>query len=226
MFHPNALFPFVATLERHWQEIRDELQALGGGGFHAWPEHSLYGDAGWDTFGFYAFGQCQPEGCARCPRTAALVGAIPGLMMAGFSRLAPGARIAPHRGYEGYAGYVLRIHLGLDVPGNCALRVGAETRTWQEGRCLVFDDSTEHEAWNLSDRPRTVLLLDVFNPLRKRPLILNPQFTPELIGFIEREHLPKQGLGQRLLWRVWKLANPGLMRRVRGNRAADRPVSN
>ena len=223
MFYDNALFPFVADLEASWLAVRDELRALRGGEFHAWPEHSLYGDAGWETFGLYAFGQRQPDGCARCPRTATLVAAIPGLMMAGFSRLAPGARIAPHRGYEGYAGYVLRVHLGIEIPEDCALRVGGETRFWQEGRCMVFDDSIEHEAWNRSARPRTVLLLDFLNPLRKRPLVLNPQFTPELIAFIEREHLPKQRLSQRLLWHVWKLANPGLMKRVRSNQAVDRP---
>jgi len=28
----------------------------------------------------------------------------------------------------------------------------------------VFDDSFEHEAWNLSDRRRTVLIVDVWHP--------------------------------------------------------------
>jgi beta-hydroxylase len=31
-------------------------------------------------------------------------------------------------------------------------------------KCLVFDDTVEHEAWNLSDRPRVVLLLDAVRP--------------------------------------------------------------
>jgi aspartyl/asparaginyl beta-hydroxylase (cupin superfamily) len=29
----------------------------------------------------------------------------------------------------------------------------------------VFDDTIEHEAWNLSDTPRAILLFDVWNPL-------------------------------------------------------------
>ena len=49
-------------------------------------------------------------------------------MMAGFSRLAPGAHIVPHRGYEGYSGYVLRLHLGLQVPDGCAMRVHRNAR--------------------------------------------------------------------------------------------------
>ena len=31
------------------------------------------------------------------------------------------------------------------VPTGCRLRVGREWRTWQPGKCLVFDDSYEHE---------------------------------------------------------------------------------
>lgn len=222
MFYDTALFPFTALLEGSWRVIRAELDALTGEEFIDWPEHSLYGERGWKTFGLYAFGQRQPEGCARCPQTEKLVRQIPGLMMAGFSRLAPGAHIVPHRGYEGYSGYVLRVHLGLDVPADCAIRVGTETRSWQEGKCLVFDDSFEHEAWNRGDRTRTVLLCDFLNPLRRRPLLLNPKFTPELIRYIEQEHLPTRGLGQRLLWYLWKTANPGLVRQARGNVAGDR----
>lgn len=44
--------------------------------------------------------------------------------------------------------------------GDCALRVGPETRRWQAGQCIVFDDTTDHEAWNLTDSPRIVLLVD------------------------------------------------------------------
>jgi len=222
MFYDTALFPFTALLEGSWRVIRAELDVLTGEEFIDWPEHSLYGERGWKTFGLYAFGQRQPEGCARCPQTEKLVRQIPGLMMAGFSRLAPGAHIVPHRGYEGYSGYVLRVHLGLDVPAGCAIRVGNETRSWQEGKCFVFDDSFEHEAWNRGDRTRTVLLCDFLNPLRRQPLLLNPKFTPELIRYIEKEHLPTRGLGQRLLWYLWKTANPGLVRQARGNVAGDR----
>jgi aspartyl/asparaginyl beta-hydroxylase (cupin superfamily) len=222
MFYDLALFPFSTVLSRNWRIVRAELDALESGEFINWPERSLYGDRGWETFGLYAFGQRQPEGCARCPQTERLVREIPGLMMAGFSRLAPGASIVPHRGYEGYSGYVLRLHLGLDIPEDCAIRVGTEVRVWKEGECLVFDDSVEHEAWNRSRRARTILLCDFLNPMRRKPLILNPKFTPELIRYIEREHLPKQNLGQRLLWYLWKFANPGLVRQARTNVASDR----
>jgi beta-hydroxylase len=78
-----------------------------------------------------------------------------------FSCLLPATHIRPH---SGYTRKVLRCHLGLFVPEGCALRVGGEVRTWQAGSCLVFDDTVEHEAWNRSMLPRTVLLIDFVRP--------------------------------------------------------------
>ena len=33
------------------------------------------------------------------------------------------------------------------------------------GKAWVFDDTIEHEAWNLSDTPRAILIFDIWNPL-------------------------------------------------------------
>ncbi len=59
-----------------------------------------------------------------------------------------------------------RVHLGLSIPdkGNefdCAIRIANETRAWKEGECLMFDCTTEHEAWNDTDEDRIVLIVDV-----------------------------------------------------------------
>ncbi len=55
-------------------------------------------------------------------------------------------------------------HLPLIVPPGGWLRVGGETRFWEEGRLLIFDDSIEHEARNPSDRLRVVLIFDIWRP--------------------------------------------------------------
>jgi aspartate beta-hydroxylase len=49
-------------------------------------------------------------------------------------------------------------------PGDCAIRVSDHTEHWQEGRCMVFDDSYEHEAWNHTDEDRIVLIVDLWHP--------------------------------------------------------------
>ncbi len=203
----DAGFLFVDALEAEWRIIHEEMAALRSEAFIAWPERSLH-DQGWDTFGLYVFGQKQFDNCRLCPRTSALVESIPGMKMAGFSRLAPGARIKPHRGYGAYARYVLRLHLTLETNPDCGLRVGSETRSWEEGRALIFCDATEHEAWNLGATERTVLLVDFRNPrYRFRPL--NPALSAEFVEYVEHERWPALGWRDRMVWRLWKLARLG-----------------
>jgi beta-hydroxylase len=160
MFIDPKQFEFVAKLEAHWEAIRDEYAALPSQSFDPWVQRQMHG-GGWTVFGLYALGQPIGAACAVCPNTARVLQEVPGLSMAGFSRLAPHTHVKPH---VGWAASVYRMHLALVVPPGCRLRVATETRTWQEGRCLVFDDTVEHEAWNESDLPRGVLLVDFLRP--------------------------------------------------------------
>lgn len=161
MFLAPAKFDFIAGLRSVWRDIREEYLALPQESFEPWVQREMYGQ-GWSVYGLVAFGDRIEDALATCPRTAAALELVPGLTTAGFSRLAPGTRIKPHKGW---VTTVYRAHLGLVVPDDgCALRVGGESRTWTEGDVLVFDDTAEHEAWNRSDRTRTVLLFDFLRP--------------------------------------------------------------
>jgi len=80
--------------------------------------------------------------------------------MALFSVLGPHSHIKAHCGPWNLR---LTIHLGLAIPEHAFIRVGAEVRRWQMGRCLIFDDSFEHEVWNRGARPRVVLIVDVWH---------------------------------------------------------------
>ena len=149
----------VETLESHSASILSELTALiPSTPFMEWPEKGIYTGT-WKVFGLYGIdGQPIPENIARCPLTANAVKEVPKMRTAGFSMLAPGCHIKPH---TGYTDDVLRCHLGLIVPdGDCRLRVGDETYTWSVGRAFVFNDRVLHEAWNYTDSPRYVLLVD------------------------------------------------------------------
>jgi aspartate beta-hydroxylase len=75
--------------------------------------------------------------------------------------LAPGTHILPHHGVTNAR---VVTHLPLIVPEACALRAGGEEHAWQEGRCITFDDTFEHEAWNRSEQTRVVLIIDNWNP--------------------------------------------------------------
>ena len=79
-----------------------------------------------------------------------------------FSILDPNTRIPAHTGITNTR---CTVHLPLIVPPNCGFRVGSTTREWAQDQAWVFDDTIEHEAWNLSDTPRAVLIFDIWNPL-------------------------------------------------------------
>lgn len=121
----------------------------------------------WSALFLWKDGVRNDDNCARCPQTAALLEGLPLLDMPGrgpaafFSVLRPGAHIPPHVGVTNIRSV---IHLPLVVPPDCAIRVGSQTREWQVGSALAFDDTIEHEAWNRSGEPRAVLIVDAWNP--------------------------------------------------------------
>ena len=159
MFQHPEDYAYVSLLEAQWQKVQAEALRLDLDHFTNWPEKFLY-DSGWRVFGLYGFGRKLERNCELCPETTALIEQIDGLVTAGFSKLEPRTHIRPHCGYTNQ---VLRCHLPLKVPalGRCELRVGHDVRAWQLGHCLVFDDTTEHEAWNDTEEDRIVLLMDV-----------------------------------------------------------------
>lgn len=154
-----ADFPFIADLEANWQEIQREVLNLETSHYERWPMKIYNGE--WDVFGLFGLDKKLEENCELCPVTTRVLNKIPNLTAAGFSKLMPGTHITPHVGYTDTR---LRCHLGLIIPEDCGIRVGDETRTWVEGKCMVFDDTVEHEAWNFGKTPRVVLLLDFEAP--------------------------------------------------------------
>ena len=44
------------------------------------------------------------------------------------------------------------------------MRVGDETRDLEEGKCIIFDDSFNHEAWYDGTQTRINLIVDFWHP--------------------------------------------------------------
>ena len=128
---------------------------------------ALSQDDKWKTFFLFGYGFKSETNCTKCPETTRLMEQIPGMKSAMFSILAPGKHIKAHRGpYKG----VLRCHLGLIVPEpreKIRIRVGNDFRHWEEGKCMVFDDTFNHEVWHDGDSQRVVLFIDFVRPFRQ-----------------------------------------------------------
>ena len=178
---PREAFPFLAALEAQTDAIRDELIAVldADAGFAPYIDmpadapaaptwSALNRSPSWTGFHFHRHGERIAANCARCPRTAAALDALPLQRIPGhapealFSVLRPRTHIPPHTGVINGR---LTVHLPLLVPPDCGgLAVAREARPWHEGECLVFDDSFVHEAINRSDRTRAVLIFDLWHP--------------------------------------------------------------
>jgi aspartyl/asparaginyl beta-hydroxylase (cupin superfamily) len=113
------------------------------------------------------------ENCERCPHAADVLRRLSNLVTnclmgnAFFSVLPPGTVIAPHRGPTNAR---LRCHLGLDIPpatplSACSMDVGDASFSWQNGKCVVFDDSYLHSSRYLcKESERAALIVDLWHP--------------------------------------------------------------
>ena len=165
-------FPFVSELEANWELIAGELfDLMLSGSLRLHPQcfggpRTQIADGDWNIFELWSFGLLNERNAIEAPRTVKLLASIPELRghprgLIYFSILNPHVHVSPHCGPTNSR---IRIHLGLKVPEGATIRVGTETRSWKEGKCLIFDDSWEHEAHNPSDSYRAVLLMDAWHP--------------------------------------------------------------
>ncbi len=178
-FYDRSAFPWLDKVEAATAQIREELIEVlrdpaefkpyvqADARRPSYDPTGMLNNPAWSAFYLWQEGRVVEPNAARCPATMdALAGAplaavknrSPSIL---FSLLRPGARIPPHTGFVNTR---LICHLPLIVPPDCGLRVGNETRIPVEGKAWLFDDTMEHEAWNLSDRVRAILLFEVWRP--------------------------------------------------------------
>lgn len=171
--YSNMHFPWVDVVEADWLQVRAELDRVmqyrdSMPSFQDIVKEVglIQSDNDWKTFFLRGVGMDCRENALRCPATMRVLEKIPGVTTAFFSILSPRKHIPAHRGP--WAG-VLRLHVGLLVPEprhQVRIRIANQICHWQEGKCLIFDDTWNHEVWNDTDGYRVVLFIDFERPLR------------------------------------------------------------
>ena len=179
-FADPAFMPWVDAFQQHFAEIKQEAQLLLSRreNFEAYvkskkdrPQHDAHGllnNDDWSTLYLWNNGEPASEVLTQCPATyQAIVDHVPlceinhrapSVML---SLLKPGAHIPAHTGMLNPR-YIC--HLPIIIPPDCYFRVGNNTRQWNEGKVIIFDDTVEHEARNNSDQDRLVLIFDIWRP--------------------------------------------------------------
>ncbi|XP_017913960.1 PREDICTED: aspartyl/asparaginyl beta-hydroxylase isoform X2 [Capra hircus] len=159
----------VKSLERNWKLIRDEgLAAMDKTQGLFLPEDENLREKGdWSQFTLWQQGRKNENACKGAPKTCSLLDKFPETTgcrrgQIKYSIMHPGTHVWPHTGPTNCR---LRMHLGLVIPKEgCKIRCANETRMWEEGKVLIFDDSFEHEVWQDAASFRLIFIVDVWHP--------------------------------------------------------------
>lgn len=122
----------------------------------------------WKSLILLAFRKKNPLYEVAFTNTNSIIQTIPNVTSVMYSVLEKDTHILPHRGiYKG----LLRCHLGLIIPENkdtCYLKVNGKIKNWTAGKCFVFDDTFQHEAFNKTDESRVILIIDFLRPTKSK----------------------------------------------------------
>uniref|UniRef100_A0A8C3WGG4 Aspartate beta-hydroxylase n=1 Tax=Catagonus wagneri TaxID=51154 RepID=A0A8C3WGG4_9CETA len=159
----------VKSLERNWKLIRDEGLAVMDRtqGLFLPEDENLREKGDWSQFTLWQQGRKNENACKGAPKTCSLLDKFPETTgcrrgQIKYSVMHPGTHVWPHTGPTNCR---LRMHLGLVIPKEgCKIRCANETKTWEEGKVLIFDDSFEHEVWQDADSFRLIFIVDVWHP--------------------------------------------------------------
>lgn len=156
--------PLFEDLKTHYPTCAQEAQQLHQQGLYTpWNEKYLHNGQWW-VYGIFWQGKPTPT-AAHSPFTLSLLEPwINCIANAGFSLMEPGCQISPH---TGYTHEVIRLHVPLLCPKDqerCAIQVGHQIVHYTLGELILFDDTQRHSAWNHTQEPRIVLLIDLLRP--------------------------------------------------------------
>ena len=161
--YPPDAFPWVVELEAAYPAILEEYKRLTEDDLRPHPQ-DLADTGRWNVFYLYRGARLVRRNAYHCTKTLSVLAKIPGAGAAGevyFSIMVPGTHLRPHCGPTNAR---IRCHLCLTEARDCWMRVAEHKVEWAAGRCIIFDDSFEHEVWHEGDTPRAVLLFDFWHP--------------------------------------------------------------
>ncbi|MGK7947333.1 MAG: aspartyl/asparaginyl beta-hydroxylase domain-containing protein [Xenococcaceae cyanobacterium] len=153
-----------AYLEENFQSIYEEFTTVAPPEI-ATPSKALVSEGTWNTFPLRRSSKLQTDNIARCPQTWKIVKQCP--LLEGveggvyFSIIYPGTQVRSHCGPSNLR---YRYHLTIEEAKDARIRSGSEWRSWQQGKCLILDDSFEHEVIHSGDKRRVVFIVDCWHP--------------------------------------------------------------
>jgi hypothetical protein len=166
-----ALVAAKRALEDATARIRAEYDAFPRADHNANVEELTLNNSRWDSVQVFVSGTClRPRAFGGTCAVLAALGArldemhpspSPMLWSARFNRFEPYIKVMPHKSSQNQR---LKLHLGIHVPPGVHLDIANTTGHWEEGRCLVLDDSFRHSIDGQNAAARVVLEVEIRHP--------------------------------------------------------------
>lgn len=159
-FHDPEAVSWSRMLTNAYPAVRNELDACIDGAMADRFRRGIYDGFGgkpWKTLYFFVNGQRVDETHDACPATSAILDRIPhNGMHVCFSAVEPDAALPPH---VGPTNANLILHMGLRGCDGAAIFAGDQTKQFQEGQCLILDDSFVHGVRHTGTQTRYTLMV-------------------------------------------------------------------
>ncbi len=159
--------PEVKIIEDNYSTFKEELLAVINNEEtrqKAFYKRSYAKSPNWTQIELMLYGLSYKDKIDLFPKTHEILTKIDGVSTIYFSFLDKSAKIKAH---NGDTDAFHRIHLGINIPNglpDCGMEVAGNQFNWKEGKCVAFNDIYFHSAWNLTDKMRIVLIIDLLLP--------------------------------------------------------------
>lgn len=170
-FEYPALAAAKRALEGATARIRAEYDAFPRAEHNTNVEELTLNGSRWESVQVFVAGTClRPSAFGGTCAVLAALGArldemhpSPSAMLwsARFNRFEPYIKVKPHKSSQNQR---LKLHLGIHVPPGVHLDIANTTGHWEEGRCLVLDDSFRHSIDGQNAAARVVLEVEIRHP--------------------------------------------------------------
>lgn len=167
-FYDSSQFQWIKRLEENFSVIKEEIleyvEEDEGRLIPYFNIELISKSTVWKTSAFTFWKWNFKKNQASCVKTIEILEQIPNLVSAFVSILEPDSEIKRHRGDTNG---IMRGHLPILIPDDVSslgLKVNEDIKIWKEGELLLFNDAAYHNAWNLSNSRRIVLIIDIVRP--------------------------------------------------------------
>jgi beta-hydroxylase len=159
LIYKEGINNLMDDLENNYIELKKEFyNTVQKNHYVMYPLTHLY-EFGWNVVGLRCQGFDVHSHHKKYPLLSSIVKKYSSICrLVGYSLLESKSIIGIHRDSK----YEMTVHLGITIPkGDCAFRMDDVKVNWEEGKTIMFYSHDPHEAWNVTDEDRIILIFDV-----------------------------------------------------------------